>query len=100
MRSPWSWRRRRKAAVAAAETTAHRPGSWADVALPPAEGPAVTIRSRSPRLQLAFRDGTRVDVAPNGEEGAALWAAADQLLDASGHSNGVVVQEPSRSADN
>lgn len=83
MRWPWSRRRRGKAAVVSAQSRTFRPGSWADVAYPPAEQPTVRLipaSESSSRIRLGFADGTSLDVEESSPESAALQGVARDLL--------------------
>jgi hypothetical protein len=83
MRWRWPWRRRSRVAAGLGELTTFRPGSWADVALPPAEEPAVRKVVPSPGVppvRLGFADGTSVDVDESSADSQALRAAVRRLL--------------------
>ena len=81
MRWPWSWRRRRSAAVVAADFSTFRPGSWADVAYPPVDEPTVrTVPGPSEsRVRLGFADGSEVTLDESAGEIAALRTVANSL---------------------
>jgi hypothetical protein len=92
MRWPALFSRRQRAAGRHAMPV-RRPGSWAEIALPPPAAPAPivpdpqpapSLPSVRPKVRLGFTDGTQVEVPDTSGEFRALRALADRIIDRAG----------------
>lgn len=58
----------------------YRPGSWAEVALPPRQTTA-TDPQTTPHVRLGFTDGSSVNLDSDSRQAAAFREAAARLID-------------------
>jgi hypothetical protein len=76
------FRNRRRRAAARSGASAHRPGGWGLVALPPppAGTQSVTHEPQRPKVGLGFADGTSVEIDGRSGYSDALRHAASTLM--------------------